>query len=363
MKPFFKIVFFSSAKNFVTADKTGGIEQSLYYFVRELSKRGHKIVLYTASKSKIPGVEVRNMLPSHLNNKYFNNLDESSKEKSVSFFDASALIDFFHFKEDEKFDLIIFFGYKFYEYLPFSKLTGLPIISQINYDHGEIYPAIKEVLKKYKNVQYLPVSNSIKKTMPDLPYLEVVYPVFDFKDFVFSPKEGKYLLFIGRICPEKGVDIAINVAKQSNKKLIIAGPIRDIDYFEAKIKPYLDNQRIFYIGEVGFKKKVELYQNALATLFPIRWNEPFGIVAVESMACGTPVIAFDRAAMREIIKNGINGYIVKDGDVGQMVRAVKEISKIERKNARKYAEKLFSLEKWTDKLENICLNLAKYGKK
>lgn len=355
------IAFFSSAKEGVPPDKTGGIGQPLYYYCRELAKRGHKIVLYAATKSKIPNVEVRNILPKGIKN--FEKLKGDQKERVVSFFDSETINRFFSEKEDKDFDLVGFFGYKFYEYLPYSRLTRLPVISQINYPHENIYPVIKTVVKRYTNVFYLPMSKFVKKVMPGLNYLPAIYPLFDIDDFPFSPIGGEYLLSIGRICPDKGVDIAIEVAKQSDKKLIIAGPIRDAEYFEEKIKPFVDNRRIFYIGEADFKKKVELYQNSLATLFPIRWNEPFGIVPVESMACGTPAIVFDRAAMREIIKDGISGYIVKDGDVGKMVEAVKRVNKIKRKETRKHVEIFFSLTRWTDKFENICLNLSKYGKK
>jgi glycosyltransferase involved in cell wall biosynthesis len=353
-----KLAFFSSAKNYIPCKKTGGVEQPLFYYVKELAKRGHKIVLYAASKSKIPGVEVRSILPQNTRNLNCG----VEKEKLESFYDSHIITDFFSKRESEKFDLIGFFGYKFYEYLPYSQLTSKPVISQINYPHEDIFPHIKNFIRKYKNVHYLPMSDFIVRVMPVSNCLPAIYPVFNANDFNFSSSGGECLLFIGRICREKGVDIAIEAAKRSNKKLIIAGPVRDNFYFDSEVKPFIDRKKICYVGEVDFKEKIKLYQKSFATLFPSQWNEPFGIVMAESMACGTPVITFDRAAAREIVKDGISGFIVKDKDINQMVKAIGKVGKLERKKVREYAEKKFSLADWASKLEKICLELVEDNK-
>ena len=354
-----KIAFFCSSRSIIPPPKTGGVEQPAYYLARELARRGHEITLYAAPGSKIPGVKVKKISPfptSSSKQKYAN-----LEERITSFYDLTSFADFFFSGEDNNFDLIYCCNYIFYEILPFTKWAKKPVIIQINYPHGSIYPYMKNYLKKFKNVYYMPMSHFIKSAMPGLPYLEPIYPVFDFRDFPFSKKGGDSLLFIGRISPDKGVDLAIEAARKSNWKLFIAGGvgIDHREYFNQAIKPFIDGKKIIYLGEADFKTKIKLYQKSLATLFPIQWDEPFGIVLLESMACGTPVIAFDWAAVREIVKDEKNGFIVPDGDVDKMAARIKDISKLSRLSVRQWAEKKFSLEKWVDKYERICQSLIR----
>ncbi len=352
-----KIAFFLSSRNIVPPPKTGGIEQPTYFLTRELAKRGHQITLFSAPGSKIPKVAIKEISPFHILTKLkHGNLEE----RVTNFYDLTALADFFTSGQQEKFDLIQFNDYLFYKILPFAKLSKIPIVIQINYPHGEIYPYLKEAVSKIKNVYYLPMSNFIKNAMPELNYLEPLYPAIDIRKFPLSNKKREYLLFIGRICPDKGAHLAIEVAQKVKQKLILAGPVKDADqlYFNAKIKPHLDNKDILYVGEVNFNTKIKLYQRAKATLFPTLWDEPFGIVLIESMACGTPVIAFDRAAAREIIKNGVSGFIVPDR-AEKMAAAVKKTTALNPQKIRAWAEKKFSIEKQTDIYEKICQNVLR----
>jgi hypothetical protein len=201
--------------------------------------------------------------------------------------------------------------------------------------------------------------------MPDLPYLEPLYPAVDPEDFPPSFKRGNYLFFIGRICPEKAPHLAIQVALRARKRLIIAGGVTESnqEYFKTFIKPHIDNKNIIYLGEIDLKTRVKIYQGARALLFPIQWKEPCGNVVIESMFCGTPVIAFDRAAVREIIKDKVSGYIVPDGDVERMAQAVNKIEKINRQKVRQYAEDNFSISDWAKKYENIIYPLILKNKK
>lgn len=353
-----KIAFFFSLKNIIPAPKTGGIEQPAYYLIKELIKRKHDITLFAAPGSKIKGAEIRNISPFPMKAKI---KYSDIKEKANCFYDLEALTDFFHSGEAEKFDIIFFCNYIFYEILPFVKFTKTPILIQINYPHGEIYPHIKHNLLKYKNVFYTPVSNFIKKLMPELSYQDIIYPVFDIRDFNYSEKKGDYLLFIGRICSDKGVHLAVQAALKADRKLVIAGEIREsnMSYFNENIKPYIDNKRIIYVGEVDFKTKVKIYSKASATLFTSQWAEPFGAVQIESMAVGTPVVAFDNAAASEIIKNGVSGYIVKNGNVDEMAKAAIKSEKLNRRKVRHYVEEKFSIKKEADKFEKICRKIIK----
>lgn len=351
-----KIALFCSSRNIIPSFKTGGTEQPIFYLARGLAKKGHQVTLYAARGSKIPGVKIKEISPfaTCVKQKHLN-----IQERISSFYDLIALSNFFQ-KEADKFDIIQFNSYIFYEILPFNKFSKTPVIIRINYPHNLIYPYIKEHLKQFKNVYYLPISNFIKTIMPDLNYLKPIYPAVDLNDFKFCQKHNNYLLFIGRICSNKGTHLAIKVAQKIKKKLIIAGRIDEQlpqEYFKNFIKPYINNKNIIYLEEVDYKTKIKLYQKALATLFPIQWDEPFGNVPIESMACGTPVITFNRAAMPESVKNRVSGFIVKDSDINEMVKVVKNIEKFDRQKVRKWAEKNFSLDKYIDKHEKMYQKL------
>jgi len=352
-----KIALFCSSRNIIPPRKTGGTEQPIFYLTRELAQRGHRVTLYAARGSKVPGVKIKEISPFAIDiYQGFRNI----QERISSFYDLIALADFFK-NEAKNFDIVQFNSYMFYEILPFSKWSKIPIIIRINYPHNLVYPYIKSYLKQFKNVYYLPISHFIKSIMPDLRYLDPIYPAVDMSEFKYSSKAKDYLLFIGRICHNKGAHIAVEVARRAKKKLILAGRIteEDASYFRKFIRPYLISKKIEYLGEVDFKTKVRLYQGALATLFPIQEDEAFGNVQIESMACGTPVIAFKRAACREAIKDGESGFIVKDGDINQMAQAIKKIPSLDRQKVRKWAEDNFSLELHINKHENLYRNLIK----
>ena len=352
-----KIALFCSSRNIISPTGIGGTEQPIYYLARELAKRNHQVSLYAAKGSKIRGVKVKEISPfvTFTKQKHLN-----IQERISSFYDLTALSNFFK-NEADKFDIIQFNSYIFYEILPFVKFSKTPVIIRINYPHDLIYPYIKPYLKKIKNVYYLPISHFIQSAMPDLKYLDPIYPAINVNDFKFSKTPKDYLLFIGRVCYNKGSHIAIQIAKKAKKKLIIAGPINEPEpqeYFNQEIKPYL-NKNIKYIGEVNFKEKIKLYQDAKATLFPIQWDEPFGNVPIESMACGTPVVAFDRGAMKESIKNKVSGFLIENGNIRKTTRAIKEIEKIDRKKVRKWAEDNFSIKKIVEQYEDIYQSISK----
>jgi glycosyltransferase involved in cell wall biosynthesis len=185
---------------------------------------------------------------------------------------------------------------------------------------------------------YVAISEADKS--PELDYLATIYHGIDVTQFPFSKGRGKYLLFFGRIHPEKGVHEAIQVAQRVGMKLLIAGIIQDQAYFEKFVEPYIDGTRVEYLGAVGPDRRPEVLGQALALLHLISFEEPFGLSVVESMACGTPVIAFGRGSMPEIIRNRETGYIVENID--QAVEAVAAVDSIDRSACREDVEKRFS---------------------
>lgn len=352
-----KIAFFVSSKNIIRHKSGGGIEYSVYYLTRELAKLGHDITLFAAPGSSVAGVECREISPFPINQ---TKLEYANLEERVaSFYDLRALGDFFIGGEWKKYDLIHFNSYIFYEILPFVKNVDIPIVVRVNYPHGEIYSYFKEQLREFKNVYYLPVSDFIKTSMPNLPYLDTVYPAIDFSDFSLERDREEYLLFMGRICPQKGTHLAIEVARRTGQKLIIAGGVNKnhYTYFNTQIKPHIDNKLITYVGEVDFATKIKIYGKAIATLFPIEWDEPFGLVMIESMACGTPVISFRRAATREVIKNEVNGLLVDKGSLEGMVEATQKALALDRGDVMKYSKAKFSIDFQAEKYIKICKKL------
>jgi glycosyltransferase involved in cell wall biosynthesis len=192
-----------------------------------------------------------------------------------------------------------------------------------------------------ERLQLVAAASHMLNHLPKKSQWKVIYNFVDTDFYCDSNCEKSGLFFLGRIEDIKGVNEAIQIANKLGELLIIAGNIEPEHqkYFEEKVKPFL-NDKITYIGSIDNKRKKEIFQSVKATLFPIKWEEPFGIVMAESMACGTPVIGFRRGSVPEVVKNNESGFVVES--VSEMIEAVKKIDKIDRNNVRKYAEKMFS---------------------
>lgn len=238
------------------------------------------------------------------------------------------------FERAADFDLI----HNHFDYLPltYSALIETPVLTTI---HGFSSPSIMPVYKKYNDrSHYVAISEADKS--PELDYLATIHHGIDITQFPFSKGGGKYLLFFGRIHPEKGVHEAIQVAQRVGMKLMIAGIIQDQVYFEKLVEPYIDGTTVEYLGAIGPDRRPEVLGQALALLHLISFDEPFGLSLVESMACGTPVIAFRRGSMPEIIRHGETGYIVED--INQAVEAVASVRSVDRSTCRDDVEQRFS---------------------
>ena len=238
------------------------------------------------------------------------------------------------FERFTDFDLI----HNHFDFLPltYSGLIDTPVVTTI---HGFSSPSIMPVYKKYNaRCHYVAISEADKS--PELEYIATIHHGIDISKFPFSEAEGQYLLFFGRIHPEKGVHEAIQVAQRARKKLVIAGIVQDREYFETRVEPYLDGDQVEYLGAIGPAQRSDVLGRALALLHLISFDEPFGLSLVESMACGTPVIAFSRGSMPEIITHGKTGYLVED--IEQAVDAVAAVGSIDRFDCRSDVERRFS---------------------
>ncbi|MGB4398734.1 MAG: glycosyltransferase family 4 protein [Daejeonella sp.] len=234
------------------------------------------------------------------------------------------------------FDLI----HNHYDFLPlsYSRLIKTPIITTI---HGFSSPKIIAVYEKYnKSSSYVSISDSNRSSR--LEYLATIYNGIQTCNFSFVENAEEYLLFFGRIHPDKGTLEAIEIAEKTKRKLIIAGIVQDQGYFKEHIEPRLNDQIVF-VGSAGPVARNELLGKASALLHPINFDEPFGLSVAEAMLCGTPVIAFNRGSMPELISDGQTGFLVDN--VEMAADAVNNISSIERRTCHTWANDKFSSEK------------------
>jgi len=308
--------------------KYGPWEQVASNVTEGLVERGIDVTLFASGDSITAG-----KLVSVCEHPYAENPDIDPKVAEC--LHISALME-----QAEKYDLI----HNHFDFLPltYSRLIHTPMVTTI---HGFSSPKILPVYKKYNQTSYyVSISNSDRS--PELGYTATVYNGIDGREFTFNSESKDYLLFFGRIHQEKGVYESIQIARRSNRKLIISGYIQDQEYFDRRVKPYIDNQQILYAGNSGPEERNNLLGGAFALLHPVGFEEPFGLSVVEAMFCGTPVIAFNRGAMPELILDGKTGFLVRT--VEEAKEAVDHIQTIDRRDCMEWAASKFSRQKMID---------------
>ena len=248
------------------------------------------------------------------------------------------------FEHAAEFDLI----HSNYDFMPltYSRLVSTPVLTTI---HGFSSDQIMPVYQKYRDGYFVSVSDSDRAA--GLNYLATVYNGIDLSLYPLQEHGGEDLVFLGRIHPDKGVHLAIEVAKLTGMRLIIAGIIQDENYFRKQVKPHLDDHNIVYIGPVNVAGKNELFAGARALLHLNTIPERFGLVLVEANAAGVPVIAMDLGSCREVIKDNQTGFLVKNGT--EAVRAVGRISEIDRGACRRHVRQHFSIDTMVEGYERV----------
>jgi glycosyltransferase involved in cell wall biosynthesis len=235
--------------------------------------------------------------------------------------------------------------------IPAAALGGLVQTPVLHTVHGPLdthetqhaYGAIAEIAPA---VGLISISENQRRPMPDLPWVATVPNAIDLSIYPSKPHKGDYLLFLGRFSPDKGAHRAVAVAMELGLPLKMAGKNREPkerQYFAELVEPHLGHGGIEYLGEVTHGEKVELLQDARATLFPIEWEEPFGLVMIESMACGTPVIATRHGAVPEVIEQGVSGIIVEN--YREMAAALEQADALDPNECRRYVEDRFAPER------------------
>jgi glycosyltransferase involved in cell wall biosynthesis len=248
------------------------------------------------------------------------------------------------FEHAAEFDLI----HSHYDFmaLTYTRLVKTPVLTTI---HGFSSPEIKPVYQKYRDGYFVSISNSDRA--PGLNYLATVYNGIDLSLYPLQRSPGDDLIFLGRIHPDKGVHLAIEVARLSGLPLQIAGIIQDKTYFREQVEPHLDSRQIRYIGPVGVSGKNELFARARALLHMNTIPERFGLVLAEANAAGIPVIAMNLGSCREVIKNGKTGFLVYS--VNEAVQALKRLGEIDRTNCREHVQQHFSIDSMVAAYERV----------
>jgi glycosyltransferase involved in cell wall biosynthesis len=250
----------------------------------------------------------------------------------------------------QEFDII----HNHFDFLPltYSRLIDTPMVTTI---HGFSSPKIIPVYKKYNGTcAYVSISESDRS--PDLDYIATVYNGIDTSQFDFVERPGDYLLYFGRIHPEKGAHHAVEVAKRTGNRLVIAGLVQDEHYFAAQISPHIDGKQIQYVGNVGPADRNRLLGNASALLHLIDFDEPFGLSVAEAMLCGTPVVAINRGSMPELVIHGKTGLLVSDVD--EAIQSLKKLPELSRRDCSQWAVKQFSCEMMVDRYLEIYQQLS-----
>ena len=244
------------------------------------------------------------------------------------------------FEHADAYDII----HNHFDYLPLT-YSGLTTIAVVTTIHGFSSPGILPVYKKYNGKAFY-VSISDADRSPDLDYIKTIHHGIDIRQFDFQPAADDTLLFFGRIHQDKGVREALSIARACGKKLIVAGIIQDHAYYDQYVAPHIDNDTVVYVGSVGPAERNRLLGKACALLHPIQFDEPFGLSVIESMACGTPVIAFNRGSMPELIENGKSGFLVDNVD--KAIESVARIEEIDRATCRRHVERHFTVDRMVD---------------
>ncbi len=333
----------------VPPKKYGGTERVVYALTQQLVARGHDVTLFasgdSATSAKLISIYPKSLREAKLKDIYGNNM-------------YNLLHVGLAYSMHDQFDII--HDHCGMLSLPSSNLITTPVVSTL---HGALSINNRRIFEILNKPYYVSISKAQQRPAPNLHYAGVVYNGLDMKDYPFSEEREDYLLFVGRICEEKGTHYAVEAALALDKKLIMAAKVEPNDrgYFEEMIEPNLSDQ-IQWIGEVNEEERNKLMSKALCMLHPVTWREPFGLTLIEAQACGCPVIAFNRGSIPEVIKSGETGFIVEDLD--EMLEAISKIDRIDRKKCRTYALENFNSEKMAVGYEDIYQKIIEeHGRK
>ena len=321
----------------------GGTELFIAQLAETLTARGHHVIVYANGQSRVR-CEVRWLFaesawpPLQMAEANLRNIHHCAWALS----DANlAEVDIVHTNDPGA--------------VPMTRFVHAPVVHTLHHVHE---PSISELYGAHSRVSYVAISDR-QREQESMPHIQTIHHGIRVADYPFKDGRRSYLAFLGRIAPVKGVHHAITVAQRTGIPLKMAGEIQPAfrDYWECEIRPHVDGRLIEYIGEATPNVKNDLLMDALALLFPIEWEEPFGLVMVEAMACGAPVLALPRGSVREVVRDGVSGWICRN--VEEMANRARDLPSISPTSCREYVTRRFSVEHMAERYERAFQNVLK----
>ncbi len=322
----------------------GGTERVVSYLTEELVRAGHEVTLFASGDS----VTRANLVPQcHRSLRL--------EEHVIDHFAHHVLMTERVFKDTNAFDII----HSHIDYLPYSRIRRLetPVLTTL---HGRLdLEDLVPLYQEFRDIPVVSISDAQRKPLTWINWQGTVHHGLPRDLYTYREGQGSYLAFLGRICPEKRVDDAIEIAKRADLELRIAAKVDRVDqeYFDTVVRHLLDHPLIEYVGEIREAEKSEFLGNASALLFPIDWPEPFGLVMIEALACGTPVIARNHGSVPEVMEHGTTGFVVRNVD--EAVSAVKEVPSLSRKRCREVFEERFTVSRMAEDYVTIYQRLIR----
>ncbi|MBV9580634.1 MAG: glycosyltransferase family 4 protein [Chloroflexi bacterium] len=321
----------------VPPERYGGTERVVSALTEELVRRGHEVTLIAPAGSRTAA----RLLPSV--DKALWLQDPEPTDLSAGWLLTLGQL----WNHVDEFDII----HSHLDRYGFAAARAAPVPMLTTLHNRLDVPEMRQVFEHFEDIPLAAISDSQRRQVQGVNWVGVVHHGIHLEEFTFSPRHSEYLAFLGRISPDKGLDAAIRVARRAGLPLRVAArePLSstfdpnangDVVYFEEVIRPLLADGGVELIGQVDATGRDELLRNAAALLFPIRWPEPFGLVMIESLACGTPVVALECGSVPEVIRTGVTGFVCRSED--ELVNGVERIDDIDRRACRQEAESRFS---------------------
>jgi glycosyltransferase involved in cell wall biosynthesis len=331
----------------------GGTERVVGTLTDELVRRGHQVTLFAAGGSHTSA----RLVPTVEQALWY----QQPRPRDFTPYWSITLGEVW--RHIAEFDLI--HSHVDYFAYPMARAGICPVLTTL---HGRLdLPDLRPLYQQFDDVPLVSISDAQRQPVPNARWMATIHHGIELEEFTFNPDVGGYLAFLGRISPDKGLDIAIRVARRVGVPLLIAARMplpqlqdpnvrADWEYWENEVQPLLEGKQVELLGQLGGKDKDDFLRNAAALLFPIRWPEPFGLVMIEALACGTPVLALRHGSVSEVIEDGVTGFVRDTED--ELVEAVARVTELDRARCRREAERRFSPNAMADAYERVYRNLV-----